>query len=557
MLHDSNARSILSRIVPLILVLVAVAALIILVLLIGRDPAITSVTPVQATGGTTVAIEGAHFGDRPGDVRIAGRSIPRSLISLWTDTSIRFVLPDAAVSGLLQVISDRGQSRGVLFQAADDIPVAGDESAPVSPVIAEIGSADVTIGTIIEIRGEGFGANRRTSRVEFPRGGQDLNAIDESIAYPVWSDSLIRVRVPDGVIDGFLRVRTPWGISNPVRVAVQRPVGVVERSETHEIVVKYGVALRGAELEPVQDSGPGDYDVAIRIPVVPATFAQDQIRILTQATSGSVERMAFSQYETIRNQVANGPVDIEIDRIVLCDRYQVSARVDPSRISPSYEHESGFFAYYTQPLPHLPVDSEEITAAAAQAAGGRASPYRIAEAVYGAVTSRLQYAVTTRPIGPIEGLSLGYGDDFTYASLFVSMCRAAGVPARVVGGVVVPDERSVYTHFWAEFFIPAFGWFPVDPGFGDGGFPARFPAPDDPLAYYFGRLDPHRIAFQHGYDPSMASVEGNLLLGPPDPYSIQGVYLEAGRAVRALDVAWIGPEVITVYDHTATLVDSR
>ena len=166
MFRDSNARSILSRVGAPVVVLAVVVSLVVLVLLVGRDPSVVAVTPIQASEGAVITVDGAHFGDQPGEIRVAGRPISRSLISSWTDTSIQFVLPEAAVSGLLQVISTRGQSRGVLFRVASDLPLTDGQAAPVPPQIAEISSADVTIGSIVEIRGDSFGTNRWTSRVE-------------------------------------------------------------------------------------------------------------------------------------------------------------------------------------------------------------------------------------------------------------------------------------------------------------------------------------------------------------------------------------------------------
>ena len=52
-------------------------------------------------------------------------------------------------------------------------------------------------------------------------------------------------------------------------------------------------------------------------------------------------------------------------------------------------------------------------------------------------------------------------------SLFVALCRAAGVPAREVFGVRLgkKDVQDVTTwqHCWAEFYLPGYGWVPVDP----------------------------------------------------------------------------------------------
>jgi hypothetical protein len=51
-----------------------------------------------------------------------------------------------------------------------------------------------------------------------------------------------------------------------------------------------------------------------------------------------------------------------------------------------------------------------------------------------------------------------------YASLFTALCRASGIPARLVYGQGVNLARgSSEPHAWAEFFLSSHGWIPVEP----------------------------------------------------------------------------------------------
>ena len=47
-----------------------------------------------------------------------------------------------------------------------------------------------------------------------------------------------------------------------------------------------------------------------------------------------------------------------------------------------------------------------------------------------------------------------------------SLCRAAGIPARTTGGWRL-FGGNFGGHFWAEFFLPNYGWIPVDPTMAD------------------------------------------------------------------------------------------
>jgi len=82
--------------------------------------------------------------------------------------------------------------------------------------------------------------------------------------------------------------------------------------------------------------------------------------------------------------------------------------------------------------------------------------------------------------GALAGLAAGGGTCEEFASLFVALCRAAGIPARVVNGWgrdaasaasawgISADLRG-YRHAWAEVYVAGVGWATVDPTFNRAG----------------------------------------------------------------------------------------
>lgn len=64
----------------------------------------------------------------------------------------------------------------------------------------------------------------------------------------------------------------------------------------------------------------------------------------------------------------------------------------------------------------------------------------------------------------------GGGDCGNYASVFVSLLRCRGIPARHLVGRR-PDGSF---HIWADFYMEKYGWIPVDPTFGSGNARADF-----------------------------------------------------------------------------------
>lgn len=91
------------------------------------------------------------------------------------------------------------------------------------------------------------------------------------------------------------------------------------------------------------------------------------------------------------------------------------------------------------------------------------------------------------------------------SSVFVSIARAAGVPAREVFGLRLgkkdDEDMTGGHHCWAEFYVPGYGWVPADPA------DVRkimlvdkldLKGAQEKIDYYFGAVDPYRIALARG-----------------------------------------------------------
>jgi transglutaminase-like putative cysteine protease len=64
-----------------------------------------------------------------------------------------------------------------------------------------------------------------------------------------------------------------------------------------------------------------------------------------------------------------------------------------------------------------------------------------------------------------ELMERGHAECKGYTVLFTALCRAAGVPARTIWGVLfLPrDGGGFNSHNWVEVYIPGAGWVPLDP----------------------------------------------------------------------------------------------
>ncbi len=118
--------------------------------------------------------------------------------------------------------------------------------------------------------------------------------------------------------------------------------------------------------------------------------------------------------------------------------------------------------------PHWPVEDPAIKTLAAKVAGSA----KTAEAKRDAILAYLMPGRNLRFGGPITGsrcgvrkvLDQGFGHCWDFADVAVTLCRASGVPARMVAGWL----EGVGGHVWAEVRLPGRGWVMIDPTAGDG-----------------------------------------------------------------------------------------
>ncbi len=101
------------------------------------------------------------------------------------------------------------------------------------------------------------------------------------------------------------------------------------------------------------------------------------------------------------------------------------------------------------------------------------------------------------------------------SSVFIALCRASGVPAREIFGIRLgkkaEDDVTTWQHCWAEFYLPGYGWVPVDPADVRKAMLVENLKLDAPKIvklknYFWGGIDPYRVKLAVGRD---------LILNPP------------------------------------------
>ncbi len=188
-------------------------------------------------------------------------------------------------------------------------------------------------------------------------------------------------------------------------------------------------------------------------------------------------------------------------------RFEERFKVDPSRIAP-YDISDPEYKEYTASVGNIEI-TPEIEQTARQVVGDETNPFNRARLLYDYVINNISYSFMPHqalwPRGQAESLYVQKyrrGDCGAQSMYFSALCRSLGIPARATGGFQL-FSGDFGSHFWAEFFLPNYGWIPVDTSAAQI---ALFP-PDLTqeqrqafMDFFFGNLDSMRCVVQKNVD---------------------------------------------------------
>jgi transglutaminase-like putative cysteine protease len=164
--------------------------------------------------------------------------------------------------------------------------------------------------------------------------------------------------------------------------------------------------------------------------------------------------------------------------------------------------------------PHI-VFTPEVREAVREVVGDEKNPLARARRIFHFIDREIPWVpeqeYTIIPSFAVKALATRRGDCGIQSTLFITMCRAAGIPARWQSGVETkPGAWSI--HDWTEFYVEPWGWLPADPSYG------LVSGTDDPAIreFYFGHLDGFRMIVNLDYGAPLHPPKKSLRSEPAD-----------------------------------------
>ncbi|MCP6759779.1 MAG: transglutaminase [Fischerella sp. CENA71] len=153
---------------------------------------------------------------------------------------------------------------------------------------------------------------------------------------------------------------------------------------------------------------------------------------------------------------------------------------DIPELSPEYQTR------YLVDDDELAMDTTIVRRAAEEAIGTETNLLRKMYSIRNYVYDQLSYGIKPHIDTPDRVLERGIGSCGEYVGVLLALCRLNGIACRTVGRYKCPtyaEHQHVplqpdYNHVWLEFYIPGFGWLPMESNPDDignnGPYPTRF-----------------------------------------------------------------------------------
>lgn len=170
----------------------------------------------------------------------------------------------------------------------------------------------------------------------------------------------------------------------------------------------------------------------------------------------------------------------------LLEVWSIKYRLTPRDVERLPELPPEFQSRYLVDDDELAMDTENIRQAAQEAIGRETNLLRKMYNIRNYVYDKLSYGIKPHIDTPDVVLERGVGSCGEYLGVLLALARLNGIACRTVGRYKCPPHADKlglplepdFNHVWLEFYVPGFGWLPMESNPDDtvegGPYPSRF-----------------------------------------------------------------------------------
>lgn len=523
-------------------------------------PQIESITPPVGAPGDILVIKGKNFGEERdmSYVEFAGSKITASSYISWSDTTIRLVLPANVQDGLVVVGTRDMRSKPALFANEVDIPVPVTTVEQVSrPVVTSLSTNKVCSGEVLTISGNNFGDTRNQSKVlfsiDYNNKIKDAELKTKSVltqnmipaseydnSYIYWSNTEIKVRVPDGCCSGMLIVDTGKERSEPVELAVFSSVGTKAFSSKKIYLVQYTADV--SDVTATDDS-----TITLRCPIPYISAFQPEIEITEVNPAPILQNYQHCLIHQITKKRNNVPKSVFSQTFVM-PVYEVNTVINADKVQSYKSMDAELYKRYTRQDNFIPSENENIKTLVANIVGKEKNAYKKAKLIYSYMIQNFTVLEKNRKddANPLDLLKTNNGDAYDFALICTALLRAAEIPAATDCGILISQNLRTQTHWWCEFYLNGFGWVPMDPALG-AGMKYESWSENENSDYYFGNIDSHRILFSRSWNELKPFTQDNKTVQYAKSFALQTIWEESSNSTAKYSSYWTVPVIKGVY----------
>ena len=424
--------------------------------------------------------------------------------------------------------ADEAYARGLAEYEAGNYRTAEERFTEAYELYTGAGDADKALTA----RNAIFRANRTYLEYLFDRSAAEA-ALRERVpgitdaAIAEWLDTRAQTIVSENETLYFLSVAENYLYAHPDEKQKQTAGGVgfdyIGRYAWSENRPEHGpyvnpVRYAGVErLEIPHEALPSTGILKIWFPLPVETDAQRNVTVTNLSAPDYIVAGPFTTggigyvYYEVPAGAVNGDLVITAD-IAFTSYEQIFEDIDPAKVG-EYNTSDPEYLLYTKSERNIEL-TDAVRAKAREIVGNETNPHLQAQMIY-------YHIIETYPYSHVPHVSLdarepkvaesthmfetGHGDCGTQSMLFAAFCRSLGIPARAIGGYQMLLAETPSPHFWAEYYLPGYGWVPNDLTVAEAADWVVMPEEKRTAFkdYYAVNLDPARLVIQKNVDAPM------------------------------------------------------